>query len=179
MMCKNSVRWLYRLERNFTWHSGHAIPEDLVFRDKSGHVRLIIEDNGHITITRGYTWNGCSPKFCIFDFLVGTPDGVVHVATEKPKTYYASLVHDALYQFLPDGLPLKRRHADRFFVVLLAESDFAPRWLYWCVVFAIGGVVWRATRRVRRNRGTRQRISDLPGPRGDGPAIAVNGRGHG
>ncbi len=49
MTCKNSVRWLYRLERNFTWQSGHPISQDLVFRDKQGSVRLIIEADGAIT----------------------------------------------------------------------------------------------------------------------------------
>ena len=109
-------------------------PEDLIFRDKTGVVRLVIEQGGRITVTRGYAWNGCSPKICVFDLLLGTPEGVVHVRTGKPKTYYASLVHDALYQFLPDGLPLGRRHADRFFLLLLAESEFALRWLYWGAV---------------------------------------------
>ncbi len=164
--CKNSVRWLYKLERNFTWDSKHAIPEDLIFLDKTGVVRLIIEQGGRITVTRGYAWNGCSPKFCVFDILLGPPEGVVHVRTEKPKTYYASLVHDALYQFLPDHLPLKRRHADRFFLLLLAESEFAPRWLYWTAVRLIGGLVWRATRFTRKTLGTRQPVGELLAPGG-------------
>lgn len=159
--CKNSVRWLYKLERNLTWESGHPVPEDLVFRDKSGVVRLIIEQGGRITVTRDYAWNGCSPKFCVFDILLGPPEGVVHVRTEKPKTYYASLVHDAFYQFLPDGLPLKRHHADRFFLLLLAEAEFAPRWLYWGAARLIGGLVWRATRMTRKTLGTRQRVAEL------------------
>lgn len=171
-MCKNSVRWLYRLERSFIWDSKHPIPEDLIFRDRTGVVRLIIEQGGRITVTRGYAWNGCSPKICVFDLLLGTPEGVVHVRTEKPKTYYASLVHDALYQFLPDGLPLGRRHADRFFLLLLAESEFAPRWLYWGAVRLIGGLVWRATRFKRETRGTRQGVAELLPPGGERSAKA-------
>jgi len=31
LTCRNSVRWLYKLERSFTWDSKHAIPEDLIF----------------------------------------------------------------------------------------------------------------------------------------------------
>jgi hypothetical protein len=161
MACKNSVRWLYRLERNFTWESGHAISQDLVFRDKNGTVRLIIEAGGRITVTEGYAWNGCSPKVCFFDFLVGTPEGVVYAPTEKRKTYFASLMHDALYQFLLDGLPFRRRHADRFFLVLLGESEFAPRRLYWAAVRLFGGLVWRATRRKRQTRGRRNSVAEL------------------
>ena len=155
-MCKNSVRWLYRLERSFSWDSGHDVDEDLMFFDKKRRVRLIVEKGGRITVTSGYTWNGCSPKICFFDFLIGTPEGVVYAVTERPKTYYASMVHDALYQFLPDGLPLKRRHADKYFLSLLAESEFAPRWIYWVAVRMFGWIVWRATRRVRKNKGTWQ-----------------------
>lgn len=165
-MCKNSAAWLYKLERSLAWDSRHPVPKDLVFRDKTGVVRLIIEQGGRIIVTRDYAWNGCSPKFCVFDILLGPPEGVVHVRTGKPKTYYASLVHDALYQFLPDGLPLKRRHADRFFLLLLAESEFAPRWLYWAAVRLLGGLVWRSTRWKRGTVGTCQGVAELLPPGG-------------
>ena len=108
-MCRNSVKWLYRSEVNFEWDSGFDIPEDQVFLDTTGKVRLILERGGRITVTREYAWNGCSPKVCIFDLLVGTPDGVVHVRTGRPKTYFASMVHDALYQFLRCNSPITRR----------------------------------------------------------------------
>jgi hypothetical protein len=161
MWCRNSVSWLYKLDKNFRWISNHRTAEDLVFRDKNGVVRLIIEQTGEITVTRGYAWNGCSPKICLFDLLLGTPEGVVHAKTGKPKTYYGSLIHDALYQFLPDGLPLKRRDVDGFFLRLLAESDFAPRWIYWAFVRLLGGFFWRATRLKRKTHGTRERVAEL------------------
>ena len=161
MMCKKSVRWLYKIDENFSWESGHQVPEDLVFRDKTGKVRLLVEKSGCITVTTGYAWNGCSPKFCVFDLLLGTPDGVVHVETEKPKTYFASLIHDALYQFLLNGLPLRRYHADAFFRRLMKESDFAPRWIYWLAVRVLGWFVWFATKQKRNWEGERQRVVEL------------------
>lgn len=167
MWCRKTVRWLYKLDKNFTWDSHHPVPEDLVFRDKTGRVRLIIEETGGITVTGGYAWNGCSPKFCFFDLLLGTPEGVVHVDTQKPKTYYASLVHDALYQFLPDGLPLKRRHADAFFLRLLKESDFAFGRVYWLAVRLFGGLVRQGTSLKREWKGTRQRVAELLPSSGD------------
>jgi len=88
--CKNGVRWLYKLDQDFSWHSGHSIPDTLSFKDKDGKVRLIIEKDGKITVTKGYAWDGCTPKFCFYDILIGTPDGVVYSRTERPKTYYAS-----------------------------------------------------------------------------------------
>lgn len=161
MSCETGVRWLYKLEANFSWESKHPIPQDLVFRDSGGKVRLIVDAAGKITVTRGYAWNGCSPKFCVFDLMLGTPEGVVHHQTGRPKTYYASMVHDALYQFMSDGLPLKRRHADDFFRRLLEEADFSPAWLYWLAVRAFGWVVRRGTAMKRKWHGTRQRVDEL------------------
>lgn len=170
MSCKSGVRWLYRLDAAYSWESGHLVPDDLVFRDKGGKVRLVLEKTGRISITRGYAWNGCSPKFCVADLLLGTPEGVVHRDTGRPKTYYASLVHDALYQFLSDGLPLNRRHADAFFRRLLEESDFAPAWLYWLAVRLFGWLVWRGKKVKRQWRGrcdrVRELVADLPGASG-------------
>jgi hypothetical protein len=158
MRCKNSVPWLYRLDRNFSWESGRPVPHDLAFRDKQGTVRLVVETSGRITIMRGYSWNGCSPKFCVFDILIGTPDGVVHARTGRPKAYCASLVHDALYQFLFLDQAIKRRHADRFFLRLLGESEFAPRYIYWLAVRAFGWLVWLGKRRARQWDGTREAL---------------------
>jgi Protein of unknown function (DUF1353) len=175
-MCRNGVDWLYKLEKNYTWQSNHPIAEDLVFKDKKEKVRLLVAKDGTITVMRGYSWDGCTPKFCVLDFLIGTPDGVVHKRTGHPKTYYASLVHDALYQFIPDGLPLGRRHADRFFLQLMAESDFLPRWVYWAAVRVFGGLFRRVMRVKRKTNGSAQSVAELvsamPAPR---PEPAADG----
>jgi hypothetical protein len=99
-MCKNYEKWVFTLPSDFTWKSDVAIAEDVSFKDKTGAVRLILRRPDEITVTARYAWDGCSPKLCVWDLLLGTPDGVVDSATKQPKTYYASLVHDALYQFL-------------------------------------------------------------------------------
>lgn len=164
MLCKNAVAWLYRADTNFTWDSGLAVPEDQVFLDASGTVRLIIEGGGRITVTRGYSWNGCSPKFCILDLLVGTPDGVVSAQTGRPKTYFASMVHDALYQFLGAGSPISRRDADRCFLRLMAASQFSLRYVYWGAVRLLGRLVWRGKHVTRRWRGYRWVVADLVPP---------------
>jgi hypothetical protein len=46
--------------------------------------------------------------------VIGTPDGVVNIHTMRPKAYYASLVHDALYQYL-GWHGISRASADRCF----------------------------------------------------------------
>jgi hypothetical protein len=133
----------------------------MAFRDSTGKVWMLIETTGTITIMNGYAWNGCSPKFCLFDILLGTPDGVVHRETGKPKTYFASLVHDALYQFLTDGLPLNRRHADAIFLQLLRESDFTPARIYWLAVRLFGWLVRHGTAMKRQWHGNRLHIDEL------------------
>ena len=154
MFCKHGIKWLYRLTKNFSWQSKLDIKQDYAFKDKNGTVRLILEQGGKVTVTNGYAWNGCSPKFCFCDILLGTPEGVVDAETEKPKTYYASLVHDALYQFLPDGLPITRFDADLCFLALMDETDFRPRLSYYLVVRLFGGLVLSWERSSRKTTGT-------------------------
>jgi hypothetical protein len=158
MLCRSAVRWLYRLDHSYSWESPYPQERDWAFQDKKGHTRLLITTEGVITVTRGYAWDGCTPKLCVFDLLVGTPDGAVHAKTGRPKTYYASLIHDALYQFLPDGLPMTRAQADRCFLILMRESDFMLSGLYYWAV-RLGG--WLTLPLTRSIRGTAGRSVDV------------------
>jgi len=149
MTCRKAARWLYRLEHSHSWQSPYRFDRDWAFQDKRGRTRLVITSDGVITVTRGYAWDGCTPKFCLLDIVVGTPDGVVYLGSGFPKTYYASLIHDVLYQFLPDGLPLTRAQADRCFLLLMTESEFALRRLYYAAVRVFGPMTLPITRRIR------------------------------
>lgn len=82
--------------------------------------------------------------------MIGTPDGAPNRKTCKPKAYYASLVHDALYQFLDAGLPMTRLEADRIFLEILAAHGFRPRRLYYHGVRLFGGI-WRRLTCWKRN----------------------------
>jgi len=152
-MCKLTVKWIYVLENNFSWQSGLTVPEDLAFADKKGVKRLQLRKTGEIVVFKGYAWDGCTPKFCLVDIVFGVPDGVVHETSKRPKTYYASLIHDVLYQFLDDGLALTRRDADNCFLRLMQESNFALSRIYYWAVRAFGGIFRRAAKRVRRTQG--------------------------
>ena len=164
-MSADVAKWLYRIDANYTWTSPFKQDADYAFFDARGRLRLLIERNGAITVTHDYTWNGCSPKFHMLDLLFGTPEGVVNARTGQRKTYYASLVHDALYQFLADDLPLTRAQADRCFLALLRESAFLLAPLYWGFVRLFGGLVHFATRRWRDWDGSRMRLGDeIPAP---------------
>ena len=153
MMCRNAVKWRYRLDKNYTWDSPLRVSEDLVFRDDKNKVRLIIETNGTLTVMQGYTWNGCSPKICLLDLCLGTPDGVVYEKTGRQKTYYASLVHDVLYQFLRKGTPIKRSQADKCFLLLMGKSEFLWRHVYWIMVRLLGWLVWGGKQVARKWKG--------------------------
>ena len=159
MFCKNDVRWRYCLDQDYSWQSGYGFEHAWAFEDRTGAVRLILRTDGTITVTRGYAWDGCTPRVCFVDFSLGVPDGVVHARTGKPKTYYASLIHDALYQFLPDGVPLTRRQADDCFLRLMARDDFAPRYVYFAAVRLLGGLFRRAARKIRKTAGRRARYT--------------------
>ena len=153
MKCNNTVNWLYYNEEHFPWLSDLKVNQDYVFRDENGIVRLILETDGKLTVMRGYTWNGCSPKGCILDLLIGTPDGAVYKPTGKPKTYYASMVHDALYQFLNTDAPYTREEADTCFLQLMEESEFILRGIYWLATRLFGRSVWHGKRKFRKWRG--------------------------
>lgn len=101
---------------------------------------LEISTDGLVTVKSngtGYSWDGCTPKFSFFDItVVGIPDGHIDVRTMKPFTYRASMVHDALYQYL-GSVPVSKRDIDLLFLDML--GDFRLRHLYYFAVKYFGG----------------------------------------
>jgi hypothetical protein len=154
-MCRNAERWQYRLEQPVSWICGRTFPDDMAFEDKKGTRRLEITKEGRITVLAGYAWDGCTPKFCLLDILLGIPDGVVDTRTGRPKTYYASLIHDALYQFLDDGMPMTRREVDGFFLALMERTGFVWRYVYYVAVRIFGAMCRRLAEISRQRKGAR------------------------
>jgi hypothetical protein len=154
-----SVKWIYELAQDYeldlSRHVQVEITEPWAFADRTGVRRLELHPGGRAVVKARYAWDGCTPKFALFDIVIGTPDGIPNEVTRKPKAYYASLVHDVLYQFLDADLPLTRAQADRVFLGLLERDAFAPRWVYYAAVRAFGGLTRLATRRIRSYAGRR------------------------
>jgi hypothetical protein len=101
---------------------------------------LTILPDGKLIITKGYAWDGCTPKWNILDlFILGTPDGIINYKTGLPKTYYASLVHDALYQY-KHYLPFTRKQIDKLFLEMLQAEKFVWAWPYYFFVRTFGWV---------------------------------------
>jgi hypothetical protein len=102
---------------------------------------LDIDPDGLITVKggkgAGYAWDGCSPKVNFLHLIWGTPDGKLDYGTERPMTYYASMIHDAMYQY-KKGIPLSRMEADALFTRMLRDAKFMWWWLYGLAVI-VGG----------------------------------------
>ncbi|MDD5439347.1 MAG: DUF1353 domain-containing protein [Candidatus Omnitrophica bacterium] len=106
-----------------------------------------LEPDGSMTVKgthgNGYSWDGCSPKWKLNDMFFGTPEAVLNYATRKSKTYYASLVHDVLYQFSRDIRYLvMRKQADREFYTILKRDGFKMALLYYWGVRSFGWIWW-------------------------------------
>lgn len=129
--CPKSGVWIFRLEADYSYQTGAAAE----FLESKW---LRIETSGLITVKAGYAWNGCSPKFSVLDlFVLGTPDGIVNVGTMRPKAYYASLVHDALYQYFSYH-SFSRKEADLIFRSILRRDRFLLGPVYYFFVRAFG-----------------------------------------
>ena len=86
---------------------------------------------------RTYAWDGCTPKRYFFWIaILGTPDWwhkkekiltlsdsneIIDQEMFWPIAHHASLVHDALYQYL-DTIPIAKKHVDKLFFEMLRES---------------------------------------------------------
>lgn len=103
---------------------------------------IIIDESGKITVKgslgNGYAWDGCTPKANFLDIIWGTPDGKLDYDTEKPITYYASMIHDAIYENRKK-IGVSRREADIIFKLILKDASFKLWWLYYFGV-RMGGV---------------------------------------
>ena len=89
--------------------------------------------NNKLTIKKEYAWNGCSPKFSLFGLkTIGIPDGHIDYRTGKEFCYYATLVHDALYQY---KIGTKIQADSKFYVML---NNFPPKEIYYWSVCKFG-----------------------------------------
>lgn len=94
------------------------------------------------TNKRGYSWDGCSPKWKLKGMYFGAPEAVLNNETRQSRTYYASLIHDLFYQFSKDVKNIvKRSEVDREFYNILKRDEFKmATWYY--VAVRLGGWIW-------------------------------------
>ena len=145
------MHWRYRIDEDYSYDTGVDVDLDTErnYCD-NGNLWMIVDPSGTVTVKKGYAWDGCSPTVNVFDLgYLGTPDGASDAESGLPKTYHASLVHDALCQFLGPDLPFTRAKADEIFLTLMAERRFWPRAVYYWATRVFGGVA-RALLTIRR-----------------------------
>lgn len=136
---------------------------------------------------RTYAWDGCTPKISFFWLaLFGTPDWwdtrtTLHVVEQGrlqhkpvlwPLAHHASLVHDALYQYL-NVAPVRKAEADRLFQHMLREAGMAAPFAFvYYLAVRLGGA--RRMRGVHNGNSALRCLSPMPGhsaPAGADPAV--------
>lgn len=96
-----------------------------------------------LTVRRTYAWDGCTPKRLFYWLaLIGTPDwwhrehnisildnsfGVTEKTVFWQLAQHASLIHDALYQYL-HLIPLSKTQVDKLFYDMLIQAEL-PEYL--------------------------------------------------
>lgn len=111
----------YTLEQDMEFHLPEYNGEPRRIARRSDHKLLAeITSNGVLHIYKGYSWDGCSPKYKVFDrFVIGVWDGVRNDVTGEQKLKYPSLVHDVLCQMFhgikEDIKFYTRKHIDVIF----------------------------------------------------------------
>ena len=123
----------------FVHHEDYTYTTNLLQNRTCDFKWLSISDNGTITVKgsheNGYAWDGCTPKMNLLHITWGNFDGKLKRFSKgnyKPYTYYASMIHDVLYQYKRCA-PVTRKEADRIFYIMLKESGFM-----WARSFYIG-----------------------------------------
>lgn len=135
------IRYLFTLGYDYSYWSPYLLDKDYYFYDDKDRLWLVLGSDGLIIVKKGYSWNGCSPKIEIMGRIFGTSDGPIDPDSKLPKqTYCASMVHDALSQFLNDpDMVLSKRRIDKIFYLILKRDGFKYASVYYYAVRVFGG----------------------------------------
>jgi hypothetical protein len=140
--------WIFRHERD------ESIKTNIAGRSFKRD-RLLIEPSGEIIVKcsygNGYAWDGCTPKWNCLHFTWGTPDGKLQYETGKPMSYYASMFHDALYQFKNEkDMCISRKETDLIFKMLMQRNKFIWSTVYYIAVRMFGGFCGKWNRKTSK-----------------------------
>ena len=130
--------WLFVIHNDLTRQTkitGRDFDNEWVHLDSEGNLTI---KGSHAD---GYAWDGCSPKVAFLDLVWGVPDGVIDPETERRKTYFASMFHDALYQF-GEQAGVQREEADKLFLDFMKDSNFCWAYFYYFIVRASGWIFY-------------------------------------
>lgn len=129
--------WKFITDTAFTWNTHR-------FENRYCDFKWLKIDDNAITVKASkdqkYAWDGNTPKVNMLGLTLGTPDGklIKHKNGEyKPVTYYASMIHDVIYQYKRCA-PVTRREADQIYLDMMRDAGFPLRSVYFAGV-KIGG----------------------------------------
>lgn len=136
------MNWKYKLEEDCRFEFDRLLDSIKDHRGislshwGSAHKNIWGENKTDFRISKGYAWDGATPKFSILDlFWIGTPDGCLWEG--KPKLYYPTLIHDFLLQFREE-LGLTRKECDDRFLEEMERVNFKLRYVYYYAVRIFG-----------------------------------------
>lgn len=128
----------------FVHQSDFSYKTNILVGRRFNHDWLSIKTDGTITVKGsyddGYAWDGCTPKKDFMQITWGNFDGMTRKFSKgdyKPYTYYASMIHDILYQHKRCA-PITRKEADLIFLELLNNAGFIWAKPYFVGVRALG-----------------------------------------
>lgn len=139
-MAKPVYKW--KLEENFEFYAPFDFGIERQYHDEKGRVWLTVNGK-HCTIHKGYSWDGCSPKWRVLGKIVGVWDGsnikhnFLDALDYDQKLKYASLYHDVFCQFI-DMFPetVSQKKIDDYFYVCCKAVKFKLSWVYYQAVRA-------------------------------------------
>ena len=149
------VDYLYTLESDYQYNTDRFSSKLHGISFKNEYLEIICNGPGDVDINvfTNYAWDGCTPKFKAFGVVFGVSDGPINPETGKPQAYYASMLHDVLYDYsreiakengcrISDILYV----ADDIFYDILRRDGFRRARLYYWAVRRFGH--WRV--KIRR-----------------------------
>lgn len=153
MFIIKKIDWIYKLEldQNYNLPYDKKLACEYYFYDLDNNLRVKVWKNGSVTIYKGYAWDGCTPKYKIGSYTFGIWDGIKS-STDLPVTYYASLLHDALYQFYDLKVPFTRKEIDKLFLEFIPKG-FKARYIYYIFVRLFGRFAMYLRRKKGNNKG--------------------------
>lgn len=115
------MTYRYRLDSDFRTLAPELL--GITFSNEWLHI-----DGGHIVISKGYAWDGCSPAIRLPGGIwLGPWDGPLG-DDGRPVSWRASLVHDALCQFRTQLRGINKAATIAIFRRLLIAGG-APGWM--------------------------------------------------
>lgn len=130
----------------FVHHMDFSYQTDILKGRECDYEWLSISKDGTITVKgsnyNGYAWDGCTPKKNFLQITWGNFDGEITKfgpGDYKPFTYYASMIHDVLYQYKRCA-PVTRKEVDLIFYGMLKEAGYMWANVYYWGVRAFGWV---------------------------------------